>query len=150
MTGYATLGSALALSLFVAGCGGDDQDPEAAKELYDRIQQANYRSFQRAPGYEERRPGSAVHASEVDIYVNDVVAQALEQEGLDAWPDGSLVVKDGFEDGALELVAVMEKRGGAWFWAEYFDGVAKHSGAPSICLDCHRVGSDYVRAFALP
>jgi hypothetical protein len=142
--------SVFALGLLVLGCGGDDQDPQGASRLYDRIQRDDYRSWRRAPGYEERRPSAGPHASEVDIYVNDVVEEALKNQGLDAWPDGSLVVKDGFDGAELELVAVMEKRGGSWYWAEYFDGVAMHSGAVSICIDCHRAGSDYVRAFALP
>jgi hypothetical protein len=36
------------------------------------------------------------------------------------WPLNSLVVKDGYgEGGGLQLVAVMEKRGDGWYWAEF-------------------------------
>lgn len=136
----------------LAGCG-DDQDPAGARELYQRIHDDDYRSWRRAPGYESRREAMAPHADEVDIYVNDVVAAALDAGApLEAWPAGSIVVKDGFDGGDLELVAVMEKRDDGWFWAEYYDGNdAKYSGRPDICLDCHeRGGSDYVRAFGLP
>jgi hypothetical protein len=46
---------------------------------------------------------------------------------------------------------VLEKQGGAWFWAEYdADGEASYSGTPDVCTDCHASGSDSVRAFSLP
>lgn len=45
----------------------------------------------------------------------------------------------------------MEKRASGWYWAEYdSDGDPDHSGRPEICLDCHRSGSDFVRACRLP
>jgi Cytochrome P460 len=141
-----------------AACGndqGDDQEPAAARALYQRIQEQDYRSWRRAPGYETRQVARAPHSDYVDIYVNDVVAAALDAgEPLDAWPVGSLIVKDGFErfnDSSPELVAVMEKLDDGWFWAEYFGGDdAKFSGKPEVCLSCHESGGDYVRAFPLP
>jgi hypothetical protein len=88
----------------------------------------------------------------VEIFVNDVVADALASEGLAEWPVGSLIVKDGYaDDGTLELVALMEKRQDGWFWAELDgEGNALYSGEPAICVDCHDAGSDLVRAFSLP
>lgn len=150
-----------ASALLVAACSialpacGDAQAPEAAAELWERIQEQDYRSFARAPGYESRQPAAAPHSDFVDIYVNDVVAEALaSSEPIDAWPTGSLLVKDGFTgDGELELVAVMEKREDGWFWAEYFEfetGEAKFSGKPDTCIDCHASGADYVRSFGFP
>jgi hypothetical protein len=141
---------ALPASLLVA-CG-DDQEPANARDLYQRIQGADYRSWRRPPGYETRQKTSAPHGDSVDIYVNDIVAAALDAgEPLEAWPEGSLIVKDGFEGDDLELVAAMEKRDGVWFWAEYFDGDAKYSGQPGICLECHERGAnDFVRAFPMP
>lgn len=134
---------------------GDDQEPAAARALKRRIYELDYRSWRRAPGYETRQDARAPHSDYVDIYVNDVVTAALDAgEPLDAWPVGSLIVKDGFErfnDSRPEIIAVMEKRDDGWFWAEYFDDDdAKYSGQPDICLDCHDSGNDYVRAFALP
>lgn len=142
---------ALAALLDGAGCG-DDQRPQAAAELWDRIHADGYRQWARAPGYEARRSSDAPHGGAVDIYVNDVVAKALAAEGsLAAWPEGSLVVKDGFDGDSFELVAAMEKRDGSWFWAEYdSEGSASHSGGPSVCTDCHASGADFVRAFSLP
>lgn len=146
---------AMTMAMAVAGCG-DNQDPEGAQELFDRIHAEDYRAWDRAPGYEQTQPSDTAHSDAVDIYVNDVVAEALAMgEPLDAWPLDSLIVKDGFDsDGDLDLIAAMEKREGGWFWVEYTDpdagGEAKFSGEPGICIDCHESGSDYVRAFSLP
>lgn len=139
------------LGLGLVGCG-DDQDPSGAKELWRRIHDEEYRSWARAPGYEERRTADSPHSDEVDIYVNDVVAGALEAgEALTEWPEGSLVVKDGYDGSVLEIVAAMEKRAGRWFWAEWDGhGDSAYLGNPATCTDCHASGDDYVRAFDLP
>jgi hypothetical protein len=138
------------LAIAAGGCG-DDQDPEGAAELWDRIHAEDYRSWQRAPGYETRRDSDAPHSEAVDIYVNDVIAGALADEAsITAWPTGSLIVKDGF-DGELELVAAMEKRQDGWYWAEWDDeGASDYSGKPDVCTGCHQSGADYVRAFGFP
>jgi hypothetical protein len=88
----------------------------------------------------------------VDIYVNDRVAEVLAlAEPAERWPTGATIVKDGFSGSSLALIAIMEKRTDGWYWAEYdAAGDPDYAGRPSICTDCHRRGSDYVRAFALP
>jgi hypothetical protein len=136
-------------AVFTAACG-DDQEPRRAARLLDEIRAQDYPSWQRAPGYEVRRPAASPHSDQVDIFVNDVMAQALAGPALTAWPDGSIVVKDGYSGSKRELIAVMQKEGGEWFWAEYFGGEAKYSGSPEVCTSCHRNGSDFVRAFPLP
>lgn len=135
----------------LAACG-DNQDPEGAKDLWNALQAADYRSWERAPGFEERRRSNAAHGDAVDIYVNETMAQALASDApLDAWPTGAAIVKDGYEDGDLEFVAVMEKRLTGWYWAEYDgDGEAVYSGKPDLCIDCHDSGTDGVRAFSFP
>lgn len=141
----------LALAACIAACG-DDQAPGEAQALWQRIHDENYRSWERAPGYEARRDSDAPHSDAVDIYVNEVVAGVLAAgEPAASWPDGSLIVKDGFDGSEHEIVAAMEKRGGTWFWAEWnAEGESIFSGNPSTCTDCHQVGSDMVRAFGLP
>jgi hypothetical protein len=141
------------LALALLGCG-DNQDPAGAARLWRDIHRLEYRSWQRAPGYEQRRLSDAPHGGSVDIYVNDIVADALAAgEPLEAWPAGSVIVKDGYSSisNAHALVAAMEKRADAWFWAEWDeDGDAAYSGTPELCTDCHDRGDDAVRAFALP
>jgi hypothetical protein len=141
----------LACVLALAGCG-DDQDPDGAADLWKRIHDQNYRSWMRAPGYETRKASAAAHGDEVDIYVNPAIQAALSGAGpLASWPDGSVIVKDGFSGGDPHIVAAMEKAGSTWFWAEWDpDGQAAYSGNPSICTDCHQSGADMVRAFGFP
>lgn len=135
----------------LAACG-DNQDPSGARALWQSIHEQDYRSFQRAPGYETKRRSNAPHGDDVIIYVNERLAQALAAaQPIDSWPEGALIVKDGFDGSELELVAVMEKRSTGWYWAEYgADGDASYSGAPELCTNCHRSGADYVRAFGFP
>jgi len=144
-------------ALLLAGTGcGDNQEPEAAVAFWERLQADDYRgNFERAPGWPGREPSDAIHADFVEIFINDVVVEALDAgEPISAWPDGSLIVKDGYDgDQELDLVAAMEKRDGAWFWAEWFDfesGEAKFSGSPRLCTDCHSDGDDFVTSFSFP
>jgi hypothetical protein len=135
----------------LGGCG-DNQDDAGARRLLERVRAEKYRSWERAPGWASRRATSAPHADTVDIYVNDVVVEALvTAEPLSRWPEDSIIVKDGWDGSELELIAIMEKRGDGWFWAEFDDdGDPDYSGRPDVCIDCHRDGNDYVRAFRLP
>jgi len=135
----------------LAACG-DNQDPRGAGQLWADIHADGYRSWKHAPGYEARRQSNAPHGDSVVIYVNNVVANALASKTpVHAWPDGSVIVKDGLDGGDLDLVAAMRKRNGAWFWAEYDDeGDPSYSGVPKLCTSCHVAGSDFVRAFPLP
>ncbi len=143
----------LAASLMGVSCG-DDQDPEGAKELLQRLRDDDYTHWARAPGYAERKVTNAPHADMVEIFVNEVVENALGAgDALTEWPVGSIIAKDGYgDDGTHELVAVMEKRDDGWYWAEYDaeSGASDYSGKPATCVDCHASGSDSVRAFSLP
>lgn len=136
--------------LAAAGCRNQDEDGAIA--LWESFQDADYRAWTRAPGFPGVTPSSASHGDAVEIFVNDVIAEALAAgEPLSEWPDGALIVKDGFRDGEPHIVAAMEKRGDEWFWAEYEpDGEVLFSGSPGICTRCHDAGDDYVRAFPLP
>jgi hypothetical protein len=139
------------LFFVVSGCG-DNQDEAGARDLLQKIEANRYRTWERAPGYETRRPSNAPHSEAVDIYMNDLVSEVLAlAEPLASWPVGSIIAKDGFDGSDLELIAVMEKRTDGWFWAEYdSDRDPLYSGRPDVCIDCHESGSDYVRAFRLP
>lgn len=151
MTKVQTRGATVVLALLLAACG-DNQDDAGARALLAKVRKQEYRSWDRAPGYETRRSTSAPHSDSVDIYVNDLVQEVLATgEPSTSWLEGSIIVKDGFSGSDLELIAIMEKRSDGWYWAEYDDdGDPDYSGHPEICIDCHRRGSDFVRAFALP
>ncbi len=142
------------LLLFCVACG-DDQAPAEAAELFQRINDLDYRSFATAPGYETPQPSNTQHSDLSQVFINDVVENALNaSEPISEWPVGSLIVKDGFEDdNSLDLIAAMEKRDDGWFWAEWLDppdSDSAFSGKPDVCIDCHSAGSDFVFAFGLP
>lgn len=149
------VGHVMRLPLFfvvvLVACRTND-DPEGAEELIAQVQADDYQSWRRAPGYEQRRASTAPHSDNVEIFVNDVVSDALDGNSREEWPDGSIIVKDGYaDDDTHDLTAIMEKRDGVWFWAEYdANDEPLYSGAPSICTDCHDSGADFVRAFELP
>ena len=138
-------------SALLCGCG-DNQDEMGARDLLADIRAQGYRGWERAPGWPARASSSAPHGDEVDIYVNQVVSDALASAApLGAWPLGSIIAKDGWDGSDLEHIAVMQKRSDGWFWAEYDgDGEPVYSGHPDTCTDCHQRGSDHVRAFGLP
>lgn len=128
----------------------DNEDPEGAAVVWKLIHVEGYRDWQRAPGYPGRRPSNAPHGNSVEIFINDTVAHALDADaGTEEWPVGSIIVKDGYDDGDLDLVAVMHKQTDGWFWAEYdSEGDPSYSGTPELCTDCHASGDDFVRAFS--
>lgn len=140
----------LVTSLLLASCG-EDQDPEAARAFWERIQAEDYRSWPRAPNHEERVPSRSAHGDAVDVFINQIVVDALADETTSFWPTGSIIVKDGYEDDELIFVAGMEKLETDWFWVEFNgEGDTLFSGAPTICTGCHRIGDDWVRSFFLP
>jgi hypothetical protein len=133
---------------------GDDQQPEEGRALYDRIMSESYQDFQTAPGYDMPKASNAPHSDNTQIFVNDLVAQALEAgEPITEWPVGSLIVKDGYSGGELDIIAAMDKREDGWFWAEWLDAGSPdtdYSGKPDICIDCHEPGDDFVLGFDFP
>jgi hypothetical protein len=146
----------------VATACGEDDDPAGARALWDKVNGgAGFGVWQRAPGYGTRMASFTAHASAVEIFVSPEVTAALttpsSKAAVTSWPVGSIIVKEGFSSvtgGSRKSVAIMEKRKGGWFWAEYDDGgQSTNSGHPSVCVDCHthrKSYSDWVYAFELP
>lgn len=148
----------IACLAFAVGCDDEATSPEADL-IRDRLNDADYaQTFARAPGWESPRQPDAggAHGPFIDIYINDVVAEALSSEtALDRWPNGSLIVKDGWNDPDGEqhlFFAFMERREEGWFWGEYRGNgslVAAGVNEPR-CANCHSAGQDGVFAFELP
>ncbi|MEM9695926.1 MAG: cytochrome P460 family protein [Myxococcota bacterium] len=144
-------------ALTALGCT-DDQAPEEAQALWDLVHAENYREWARPAAFPARTPSDTVHSDAVDIFINDVIVDAIERgEPLEAFPVGSIIVKDGYQDdGDHDLVAIMERRETGWFWAEFLDpvdspGDSQFSGEPGVCINCHNdAPRDQVFTVALP
>lgn len=147
---WGAVSTGIGVLVVLSGCA--NQDPEGAAAFWSRLSTFEYRQLPRPPGYEVRRASEAIHAAEVDLYVNQPVLDVLTAEQPSTtWPEGSMIVKDGWNGDELKLIAAMEKRGGEWYWVEFHaDGGVAASGAPAVCVGCHRAGDDHVRAFRLP
>ncbi len=148
--------AALALVVALAPACTDDAGAEA---LFDQLQSDDFRNaYGRAPGWEEPRAPRAggPHGSFVDIYINQVMVDAIQDAiPLTAWPEGSIVVKEGWATADAvdaEFLVAMKRGRDGWFWAEWRgDGslVVAGDDAPA-CVKCHDTGEDQVRAFPLP
>jgi hypothetical protein len=139
-------------ALLLSGCGDDMEVDEAgARSLWDKIHAEHYENWQRAPGYDQPQPTVRAHGQTAVVFVNPTVGQALSGPALDAWPVGSLVVKDSFSGAQRTLVAAMEKQPGGWYFAEWSaSGEAKYAGRPDVCTGCHTSNNDFLRAIVLP
>lgn len=146
-----------ALALGAPACA----DEGGADGILQRLQDDDYRAnYRRAPGWETPRSPKAggPHGAFVDIYVNDVVAEAIDAGAeIGRWPEGALIVKDGWDSAdttTQKYLAVMERTADGWFWVEWEgDGSGKLVVAREDaiqCVGCHSSGEDHVRAFGLP
>jgi hypothetical protein len=94
------------------------------------------------------------HGDYVSIWMNDTAAATIHAEGGGDMPEGSIIVKEGYNDEAgadIKGVTVMLKEEGwgddGWFWAKYDtdgSGGVQLAGAVSACAGCHAGGQDGV------
>jgi hypothetical protein len=153
------LATLMAGSLLLAGAAGCEEasegDVAAAAELLEQVQSQDYRSFQRAPGWEEaRQPGTiGHHGAFLDVYVNEILASAIAKGKTAPWPVGSIVIKDGWSDAdgkELYQISILRKDGEKkWFGAEYpRGGKATEAGTNfAECRECHGKGADWILGF---
>lgn len=139
--------AAVLLGLLV-GCRQND-DPDGSKALYTKVNEgAGFRSWRRAPEFPARKASFTAHSREVEIFVNEPMAKALDgPAAITEWPVGSIVVKEGFSGDKRQLVAIMEKRQGGWYWTE-LDGDGEPlwsapDGKTEICVKCHEDRAKY-------
>ncbi len=160
----------LTVALLAAACDGDSapvSEPEYT--LLTEVQRDDYQAWARAPGHDARKPTNAPHGRGVEVYVNEVMVDALANVdglGLTAWPEGGTIVLEGFAEAKLPegadpvvdrgtptQVAIMQKQHGAWYWEQYQAEDLERprfAGRPDVCVGCHVGTADFVRGFALP
>lgn len=123
----------------------------SAADLWKIIgQDKPYTEYGFWPGLEGIMPGKSPHGALVRTFVNN---NALNP-GQDAYPYGSIIVKENFTaDTTLAKLTVMYKvKGynpgdGDWFWAVYTpEGMAEMEGKIESCISCHgmRKKDDFV------
>ncbi len=156
------LPAALALLAACGDKGGDDSgspaggatDAELAASLWTEI--ADHASWEQVSGWEGIQPSTdGTHGDYVQIWVNPDAAATLAAAAGGEMPDGAVIVKEGYADGAgasVNAVTAMKKiagyapDAGDWFWAAYdTEGNVMTAGQSSSCVDCHALGQDYVR-----
>jgi hypothetical protein len=142
-------------SLSITFCGddpGDEGRTERTDTVWAELQKRTYQNWDRAPGFEVRKPSRTAHDDFVDIYINNTVKTALTGPAITQWPQGSIIVKEGHDSENLKIIAYMEKdQNNSWWWVEYrANGDVVLSGKPNGCTSCHSSGDDFVRAFSFP
>lgn len=130
--------------LLAGGCADESWQVEADREaaaLLAEVQAADYRSWAPMPGFAGAQPSRSPHGNAVEVFVNRVLADAIEAGP--PWPDGSVVVKDGYDGDRQIGRAIMRKSGGAWFFSNFTadDRLIAASDGPG-CVDCHGAGRD--------
>ncbi|MBK8262043.1 MAG: hypothetical protein IPK80_12000 [Nannocystis sp.] len=153
--------AAVALALALGGCDGSIEPPGPDAGLLRAVEGAGYRGWARPSQGVAAAPlfqGRSTHGDFLDVYLNPTLAEAAAAApmSLSAWPDGSIVVLDGWDDpegASLRFIAIMEKRAGAWYYESYLADdreAPRYHGAPDACIGCHAAGSDGLRTVTLP
>jgi hypothetical protein len=136
-----------------------DRDVEAGDALLKELGSDDFRnSYSRPPGWDRRLRGDSPHGFWIDVYINDVMVDAIDANvPIDAWPIGSRVVVEGWsteDDPERDFLVVMDRPTStdSWFWAEWGeeDALIYAGDEVSHCVVCHDDGEDKVRAFLLP
>ena len=98
------------------------------------------------------------HGDYVSIWMNDAAAAAIDSGDGGDLPEGSIIVKEGYNDvpgggvgDELKGLTVMLKEEGwgddGWFWAKFDTdrgGGVQLAGAVAACANCHAGGQDAV------
>lgn len=147
------LGLSVVLAIGGLTCAQKEETPAggivtvSGADLWKTIgQEKPYTDYGFWPGLEGIMEGQSPHGALVRTFVN---AKALKP-GPDAYPDGSIIVKENFmADTTLAKLTVMYKvkgynpEGGDWFWAVYApDGTVEMEGKIQSCIGCHGIRGD--------
>jgi hypothetical protein len=122
-------------------------DEAGARSLWERLHSADYRSWQRAPGWETPKPTIRPHGETAEIFLNPTLDAARKTSALTRWPDGSVIVKES----QASVLAALEKTEGNWYYAEWrANGDVLYAGVPDVCTNCHDAGEDQLFSLGLP
>lgn len=154
----------VASSLLFDSCKKKEEEENAAAdaELYNAVKSDNgYTYFQNGDLLSGKAPSP--HGS-FKLRFNATAAAALDTSGYlpsgSSFPNGSIIVKDIYKNGALDLIAVMKKDPGnddaasGWIWSEYEpDGTVFYSisSQGDQCTACHSTSAnrDLTKTFDL-
>jgi hypothetical protein len=127
-------------------------EPASTPQIsWDWIRIGEYRDWDNAPGWEDRRTTDSPHGESKVIFIDPAAAAAIGS-GETRFPAGATIVKEGYDGADLVIVAAMQRRPDeGWFFAEYgADGsVIEEGDDPPLCTRCHRGAQDGVLAFSL-
>lgn len=152
----------LAACLILAGmtvalsCGADEDD--MAQELHElALKNDVYKSWAPFPGQTMLAKSGDHSGAFVRSYYNDVAAGAVANWS-GSFPDGTILVKEQFEDEAgtkpvghtiMWKVEGFDPEHGDWYWAAFgAAGQAQRTGAIADCYGCHQataMTADWVR-----
>lgn len=151
----------LPLAALLVGACGDDQGPDLSDlpdtqgaAVWSYLQKEGYEgSWSLWPGKDKLYPStSAEHGVQLTTYVNEIARKAIDDDKK-TLPDGSMVVKQAYQDGALMAITTMYKVKGFapgtndWFWLMNApDGTVMAEGSVDMCIGCHTAAksSDYL------
>ena len=155
----------VAVVAVIHSCKDDDDDtppaPSADESLYDEITASGYSFYQ---GGVILAAASASPHGPFKLRFNATALAVLDSTGElpsgNAFPSGSILVKEVYDGLDLDLYAVMKKdptnsnSGAGWVWAEYdSDGtvITSISSSGTACVSCHddTPNRDLVRTFDL-
>jgi hypothetical protein len=146
------------LLLFIS-CKKDSNSP-SDENLFKEISETGYSYYQNG---DILTAASASPHGAFKLRFNKIAQDALDATGElpsgATFPDGSVIVKDVYNNGSLDLYAIMKKStdanaGSGWLWSEYKpDGSVVYSISKKgdACISCHNSGvtRDLVRTFDL-
>jgi hypothetical protein len=128
------------------------ESPSTPEVSGNWIRSREYRDWERAPGWDERRTTGSPHSEAKEIFIDPAVA-ATVGSGATHFPAGATIVKEGYDaNGDLAIIAAMQRQPGkGWLFAEYSSGgsVIEEGDNPPLCTQCHRGAQDGVLAFSL-
>jgi hypothetical protein len=149
------------LTMVLNSCGPNEDAKSLDDTLFEESTASGLTYYQNGNILDGKAPSP--HGS-FKLAYNDVAAAALDSEGElpvgASFPKGSLLVKEVYKDGQLDLIVPMKKdagsefAGGDWLWGEYgTDGSVVYSVGEKgkSCTGCHggSPNRDLVRTYDL-